>query len=509
MAEGNILRESGLLSDRLLKPYQVRPLTPEENSEIKQAATDPKQFELTRKLLSKEEFQPTNLLTIGEKKFFVGKIINTGYLVMFYEDPTTKQLTPRLLYYSESGKGWRSTPGMYGGISKGTGIHYTQETKPHKNILRYIEWALVNGHEARQQGLAPNEDILENYFFLGNIGSVSKPGWYTFDKEITRYDDKGVLGQFQKYRAGRLNSKEVGRDTNLSEEFRNFDFSIPELRAFLPNFGNPPAETDFLKSDGIKLETYTAQLNGRPVEWVMAYDRLGRVWIERIAFLDIEVNSYGVMPEVIDSACLTSKPFEYSEQTSKKDGDYLIWESDRKVDITPLLDNLLPIQKFRKARGIAPYRTPGAIGRLTVENARNFDELKIALAKEIRKKTMSDWKKIGGELGLWRNDHLARIIDNASIFEGLDKLPEISGLKDAIERIGREELKSIRQSSNFDELYKTLDYIGGIRGSRDYFPSWELKVIIDQVRSGKLHAEYVTGSMGLRNVVQNLLKASK
>lgn len=237
---------------------------------------------------------------------------------------------------------------------------------------------LTNRHEVDGP---VGEDPMEEYFSIKKLREGrDQQELYTFDKEIIRYDDKGVLRQFQKYRAGYLSRQEVGKHTDLSKEFRNFDFSTPELKAFLPNFGNPPVEIDTLaerdystnpiglKRDGATLETYLAQLNGRPIEWVMAYDREGRVWIERIAFLDREVNSYGVMPEVIDSGCLTSKPYDYSEQTSKKDGDYLGSANDRVVDITPLLDNLLPIQQFRKSRGIAPYRTPGAFRNMTIEN---------------------------------------------------------------------------------------------------------------------------------------------
>ncbi len=449
---GNVLSkaESSASKDEILTPYQVRPLTPEENSKMEETSHDPKQLEVTRQLLSKEEFQPTNLLTIGERKFFVGKIINRGYLVMFYEDPTTKKLMPRIIDHTSSGKSWRSTPGIHGSISKGIGIHYTQETKPHMNIIRYINWALVNGHEAEHRG-----DTMETYFSIKQPGAKNQPEFYTFDKEIARYDDKGVLKQLQKYRAGGLNSGKVGEHTNLSEEFQNFDFSTPELKAFLPNFADLPvatdilAETDYstnpisLKRDAVRLETYPAQLNGRPIEWVMAYDREGRVWIERIVFLDREVNSYGVMPEVIDSGCLTSKPFDYSHQASERNGDYLSWDNGREVDITPLLDNLLPIQQFRKARGIAPYRTPGAVRRMTIENAKNFDELKLALAKVRWKKTMSDWKKSGGDLGVWWNDHLAGIVDRASNSESLDNFPEIPGLKDAVERIRKSEFRSI------------------------------------------------------------------
>lgn len=505
MSEASFQKEPQLIpQEKLMKPYLVRPLTADESKDIKTAATDPKQLELTRTLLSKDALKPINLLTIGKRKFFVAASGAVGgTLVMFYEDPITKKLMPRTVIESLSGRSWRSTPGMKGGYSKGTGIHYTQEAKPHKNIIRYIDSSVTNGNIADY-----GDNIIEDYFQLamekGRLASF-QPEWYTFDKEIGKYNDNGVLKQFQQYRPGHLRKAEVGDNANLSEKFRNFDFSSPELKAFLPNFENPPVEVDTLKHTylgEITLETYTASLNGRPVEWVMAYDKEGRVWIERIAFLDIEVNSYAVIPEVIDSGCLTNKPFEYEEQVSAlKEGEESIDREDVGYsDITPLLDNLLPIQQFRKARHIAPYRTPGAIALMTVENAKNFAELKIAIAKKGR---VVDYDA--------NNIYLSRdtiaLLDKASGFQiELDKLPKIEGLTAAVKRARENELKMIAKAVDFDQLYKSLDEIGGLQGSSEYFVSWELRTIIDKVRRGELSPSYVTGGGNLRDTVWKLMQ---
>lgn len=507
MDEAPFQKEPQLISpEKLRKPYLVRPLTADENKDIKSAAIDPNQLELTRTLLSKDEFQPTNVLTIGERKFLVtAPGVTGGCLIMFYEDPSAKKLMPRVIVQSDSGATWRSTPGMRGGYSKGTGIHYTQEAKPHKNIIRYIDQFTSNGNIGNY-----GTNIVENYFQLatekGKLAS-SQPQWYTFDKEIGKYDDNGALKQFQKYRPGHLSKAEVGNNANLSEQFRNFDFSSPELKTFLPNFEKPPVEIDTLKHTylgEITLETYTASLNGRPVEWVMAYDKEGRVWIERIAFLDIEVNSYGVMPEVIDSGCLTNKPFEYREQVSAlKEGEESIDREDVGYsDITPLLDNLVPIQQFRKARHIAPYRTPGAIALMTIENAKNFTELKIAIAKKGRVVNYDE-----------NNIYLPRdtiaLLDKASGFQiKLEELPKIEGLIAAVKRARENELKMIAKAVDFDQLYESLDEIGGLRGSSEYFTSWELRTIIDKVRRGELSPSYVTGGGNLRDTVWKLMQLS-
>lgn len=436
---GPLKRESSPSNDKLLKPYLVRPLTPEENSKIEQASIDPNQFELTRTLLAKQEFKPVNLLTIGKKEFLVGKPIggkSPGFLVMFYEDPATKKLMPRLADLSLSGRSWRVTPGVYGSYSKGVGIHYTQETRAHKNISRYIEQSVANGNTV----IHPSGESIDDHFTLGRRGEKTQAEWYTFDKEISRYDDKGVLKQFQQYPPGRLTEKRFGQNADLSDKFRNFDFSSPELKAFLPDFTKPPVETDVLKQTFLgetTLETYTASLNGRPVEWVMAYDKDGRVWIERIAFLDREVNSYGVMPEVIDSGCLTNKPFEYDQQIDalKFGEDY--FEHTRDIgyqDITPLLDNLYPIQEFRRARNIEPERIGRSRKPITFESAKNFDELQIALAR-------AGELKVDGKS--YAPKYLAHLINELKSNEARERnllldmkyIPDVRGLKAAIKRL--------------------------------------------------------------------------
>lgn len=386
---GRPLNESTVQNERLLKPYQVRPLTPEENTRIEKAAIDQNQFELTRTLLSKDELKPTNVLTIGEAEFMVGKVINFGFLVMFYNEPQTKQLVPRVIVGSESGRSWMATPGFggdgYSGYNKGK-IHYTQAIKPHINIIRYIDQAIDNNYIAFRRG----ENIVEEYFDLGGR-SGPKPAWYTLNKETSRYDDKGALKEFQKYRAGHLTTSSIGKNVSLSQEFRNFDFSTPQLKGFVPDFTKAPIETQVLKHASygeVKLEAYPAQLNGRPIEWVIAHDRIGRVWIERITFLDREVNSYGIMPEVIDSGALTSKPFDYLNQaTALKEGEecisYEVGNGKADTDMTPLLDNLTPIQLFRRARGIkVDQESRRKFWKMRFENVKNFEDLQIVLDRE-------------------------------------------------------------------------------------------------------------------------------
>ena len=115
----------------------------------------------------------------------------------------------------------------------------------------------------------------------------------------------------------------------------------------------------------VKVETYTGKLNGKEVNWQIAYDKEGRVWADAINFKDGKISSYGTQTEVIDSGCLTNKPIEYSSQADKipkgmKKAGFVKTENGTNYydDITPLLDQMEFVQAFRKARGV--YRTGSA-----------------------------------------------------------------------------------------------------------------------------------------------------
>lgn len=452
---------SVLAKDRLLKPYLVRPLNAGDFHRLEQARADPNQFELTRTLLSQDAFKPTNMLTIGERKFMVGRVINGQYLIMFYEDPNTKKLFPRVVVSSQSGRSWRSTPGEGGdsrGYSKGTNIHYVQEAKAHTNIVRYADEAMAAKYSVGFRDPDLGGSVTEKYFHLGSKNS-KKPEWYTFDQEISKYDDKGVLRQFQQYPPGYLDKKSFGENANISVQFRNFDFSTPELKAFLPDFTKPPVAISTLEATflgKVRLETYLAQLNGRPIEWVMAYDTASRVWVDRIAFLDREVNSYGIIPEVIDSGCLTNKPFEYTSAIGalKAGEEYFMEPNLGYEDITPLLDNLLPIKQFRRARNIDPERISRAERPITIETAKTFHEFQIALSRVGRLKASTRKDHYDDTFWIIRSIHdltadpKNHFVNPKSI---MDCVPDEKGLRDAVRRIAKIYTRN--------DVYGPLDFV--------------------------------------------------
>ncbi len=307
-------------------------------------ARDPNQPALTRELLSDPNLRPVEVVKIGDQEFFMSKVIKTQGRdqALMYVRSADGTFRPRVLYKSKSDGGWRSSPGYdpRGIYSKGNGIHYTQETKPHNDIVGYLERNADN--YARYQG-----DLISDRF---NFGDDNMRSVYTYNREVSRYNDRGALGQFQEHSPGQ--GLPQGRGPDI---FRSLNFADPRLKGFLPDFRSPSKTTkqNHTLLGDITIESYPATLNGRRIEWNMAYDSSGRVWVDGIRFTDSDINSYGVPGEVIDSGLLTNKPIEYNQQTGGFiQGRDSIPFNRSYSDITPLLDNLLPIRQFRQARGI-------------------------------------------------------------------------------------------------------------------------------------------------------------
>jgi hypothetical protein len=339
--------------------YQFRPLADNDKLVLAGAEGDPKQIELTRQLLQKPEFAPTGVLHIDDKDFYVGKVIRANgrdQAIMFVKDAASGKLLPRVFYKSVSDGGWRATPGATkdpedGKIRfrKGEGLHYTQETKPHADITRYLDEANAVGHAVDYPG-----DPIKEYFLIDS--DLPKPEWDTFSRELRMYNSGGALRQFQKYQPGDLDSEYIPSSTDFAEKFRAINCHTQALEGFVPDFTAEPTAT---KRVGhtllgyVNMDSFAASLNGRPIEWTMAYDKHGRVWVDRITFTDVLVNSYGVSSELINSGALTNKPIEYKQLITKlkPERDYVDFDATY-ADITPLLDNLVPIQEFRQAKGI-------------------------------------------------------------------------------------------------------------------------------------------------------------
>lgn len=102
----------------------------------------------------------------------------------------------------------------------------------------------------------------------------------------------------------------------------------------------------------ITREVYDVVVNGRSLEWHMAYDGEGRVWIDRIRFGDSKTTAYGTDQDVVYSGLLTSKPIDYDQQTAGLPESLRIKnvKGTGYTDVTRFLNNFEPIKKFREKR---------------------------------------------------------------------------------------------------------------------------------------------------------------
>jgi hypothetical protein len=134
---------------------------------------------------------------------------------------------------------------------------------------------------------------------------------------------------------------------------------LPE--GFEPDFSAEPEKvyrTKHTMAGDTTVEVFSAKLNGRSVEWHMAYDdEEKRVWIDHITFKDGKVTSYGTQQEVILAAALSAKPFDYVEQLDGMiEGRDWKRHSGSYGDISATLNKIPAIQHFRLMRGVYKQR---------------------------------------------------------------------------------------------------------------------------------------------------------
>lgn len=327
--------------------------------------------ELTEKLLHDHpELTPTRSVQVGEREFFLSDIIGQSKsrpnAVMYTRTLVNGQevMVPRLLYMSHSDGGWRVTYGMQGRrYTKEANIieyHYTQETKLARHILEALAEQPALDDPQGSLGQAVRDMFDREEMPMREIDTAPQEVRY-YHSEASDAARKPV----QLLSAGQLsnNYRDVLRLNGFetcSEYVLGADQVFRDTPGFLPDFRRDPSAT-YASTHSIlgpiMVEEFPAVLDGRDVVWSMAHDREGRVWVENVSFPGADITSYGNRGEVLDMGIVTSKPVEYTNQSNMlQDGVERVGLSHDKShaykDITPVLDNLLPIAFYREARGI-------------------------------------------------------------------------------------------------------------------------------------------------------------
>jgi len=357
-----------------------------------------RQFLLTEKLVHDGIFRVEKTIILDGKKFHIGPVfkdIDGRLLSTMMVDSGNGKLYPRLLYQSDSGGGWMSTRGYALRMDKSGRIFkkgalsmkvsfqgrdyvypaaYT-ETQVHSEIAEYLQ-------TQRDASISYRGNFALDYFDLENP-SVKETNTYSpiaearergapevGDTEVDfavpeSYIIRDSLGNEPQYMPAKLN---MPGSENAGAYFKGLDHKFPQ--GFIPDFSVGPIRQPTIKYHTQLGKTisgiYRGYLNGKKVDWTMVYESPdnpryeGRVWIENIRMTDSGLTTYGTYSNYLFTSILGHKPLDYSDQVSK-----LRMGIDRKTysfdgntgepfydDITPLLDNLLPIRLFRRARGI-------------------------------------------------------------------------------------------------------------------------------------------------------------
>lgn len=147
---------------------------------------------------------------------------------------------------------------------------------------------------------------------------------------------------------------------------------------FVPDFKAKPVSVS-LVMDSLdarrknRIEQFRHTYRGKVYNFFMASDGEGRVWIEKIQEHNPKgnsINTYGIYKAVLDLGILSSKPFEYLDQANGLNPDrswtrkktkknhnpelpvQAIVFNENYADVTPTLDKLKIIQRYREARNI-------------------------------------------------------------------------------------------------------------------------------------------------------------
>lgn len=297
----------------------------------------------------------------------------------------------RMAYKSVSSMKWRVCPKKIFDeehpdnykYSKGN-YSYTMETAPFTELELAFENLLTKCRAPRKilHGITLKEDP-ENDSYESEIKPDSAPASLN---AITRQRDQNrgpfMHGEYNEFFLNAI------KPENTPDSFIP-DFTKEPLRKYEKN-------SYFKKQGKITIELYRVNYEGIDFDFYMAFDKVGRVWIEKIEKSDDEgkmTSTYGTRKLVSPFAPLCQKPIEYLTQCDAlninmdfegwKDGEKFalindpskpvdVWLFDYQYgDIGPILDRIKIIQKYRAAKGIT-RKTPEQIrqeGEMLIEQA--------------------------------------------------------------------------------------------------------------------------------------------
>ncbi len=315
----------------ILFQTEVQTLRENLNNLVGSVLNDINQPELTRALLHNEAFEPADVIKVDDRVFFLSNVIQTkigetyrNHIILYTPDKQNN-IIPRLVYISKSAGGPRSTPKFIpgSGYSKGKEIDYKQETKLNPEILSAVE-KIIEDTDNYQKDDDGKTLISFSEPALDKLKKRDKKKILTYDGEVKESTLSSIfkVAQLKEKNLEKMvisqNNEPNYNEENAKEEWNLFVKSLQDLKipnADAPDFSKPSKKYTMRHFVLGECSVQVFEKNG--IEWHLAYDQDGRVWIERIRDASSKVNSYGTDDKVIDGGILTMKPLEYRNQIPK------------------------------------------------------------------------------------------------------------------------------------------------------------------------------------------------
>ncbi len=309
------------------------------------------------------EFAPIVGIELDGQKFAFGPLFRDSsdrlHSVAYTPDPDHPgHYRSRLFYRSSSDGGWRVTPGVYdkgddtGLFSKGEpdaarGGEYVWLTKPDRRIVDLLENLETTTGDILDKRYSHN--TISELFAMSRM---NQEGMNDFDRQAQPVYIDGGKYVYDSYFPGRGYLK--------SADQARFDLANMQLpKGFEPDFTTGPAysyKTRHTIGGQMSVEVFNAHYNGRPIEWHVATDQNGSVWIDRILLKDSELTDYGTPKEVIAAGALATKPYEYrsAQQGVERGVDYAdnlpSPYNGSYVSMSPLIRDMPWYQHYSSAR---------------------------------------------------------------------------------------------------------------------------------------------------------------
>ena len=368
------------------------------------------------------KFPPSKKVEVGGKIFYLSRIFledERKSCVLYTKDTRTREMVSHFLYQSKSSGFWRVTPyiepsqdasglSVPGRFSKGSGLHYTQETALNPALLNALELLESEGkvEELHCSSLLSAFVVSPDFVTYG-------PNYFASRVRVLEISDRGLqacLKTSLEYMPGSCFIVPLGVEESnpvassagdsvagsgdpaagdpsaasdpagepfssvedLQAVIERINREIYSVEGFVPQFTGDPVKCFRLTHSmlgAVFIEVYSARLGRHPLEWFMARTVDEKhIWIERISLVDSVVSDYGTNSTFLNSGFLTNKTIEYSHNISGKIFEFknpqnlseplvVLLEGTDYSLITAILEMLLPVKNFRRALLRRPSRT--------------------------------------------------------------------------------------------------------------------------------------------------------